>query len=94
MTTPDFPPEVAVILGRIWPIETPIVVHLLPRDAWIVLGLIQFASRNPAITETQRQLMERFGRAIQRRLGEIAPGAAKYLEMGWNPAFDVPREEG
>ena len=89
----DLPSEIAAMFGRLWPMTSPIVVHLLPRDAWIVLGVIQFASRNPNISESHRTVMEHFGRAIQNRLAEIEPAGAPYMEQGWHPEFDVPIEK-
>ena len=75
-------------LRRLWQIKQPIVVAILPRDAWIALGIIQFASRNPALSPAQRQLIEAFGRELQRGLSQLDPILDRYLEMGWNPAFD------
>jgi hypothetical protein len=87
----DLPPEVQQIFERLWPMKQPIVVHILPRDAWIALGIIQFATRNPALSARHRQLIEQFGRELQRSLVAIEPRSEKYLEMGWNSEFDQPR---
>lgn len=90
---PEVPAEVLAMLKRLWTVKAPILVSLLPRDAWVVVGLIQFASRNPHIDADQRRMLEQFGRAIQGKLVELEPASAGYLEMGWNPEFDV-RDEG
>jgi hypothetical protein len=84
----ELPADLKGPLLRLWRIEQPIVVSILPRDAWVALGIIQFATRNPMISPTQRQLIESFGRELQRGLAQIDPSVEKYLEMGWNPEFD------
>lgn len=89
--TDELPSDLKEPLIRVWRIERPIVVSIKPRDAWTALGIIQFATRNPALSETQRQLIERFGRALQRALVAIDPTLDRYLEMGWNPEHDRPR---
>jgi len=91
MTTDELPDELKAPLYRLWRIEQPILVSLKPRDAWMVLGIVQFASRNPMLTPTQRQLIEAFGRSIQDHLAQFDPVFARYLEMGWDPAHDQPR---
>jgi len=84
----NLPDELKNPLIRLWRIEQPIVVSIKPRDAWTALGIIQFSTRNPAISPRQRQLIEAFGRELQRGLVAIDPSLEKYLEMGWDPKFD------
>ena len=94
MTAPDeIPAELLGPLTRLWRLEMPLVIQMKPRDAWVVIGLMQFASRNPSLDPAQRQLLQVFGRELGRILIAIDPILEKYLEMGWNPALDVPREK-
>jgi len=90
----DLPADLKGPLIRLWRIRSPIVVSIKPRDAWVALGIIQFATRNPALSVTQRQLIETFGRELQRALVAIDPSLEKYLEMGWDPTFDQRLEAG
>ncbi|HEU5103249.1 MAG TPA: hypothetical protein VFU22_29715 [Roseiflexaceae bacterium] len=91
-TGDDLPPELMQSLIVLWRIERPIVVSIKPRDAWVALGIIQFATRNPALSVTQRQLIEAFGRQLQQALVVIDSTLGTYLEMGWDPAYDQPKE--
>lgn len=95
MSAPDdLPDELIGPLLRLWRAEQPLLFQLLPHDAWCIIGLVQFASRNPQISPTQRALLETFGRALGRALVAIDPVFGKYLEMGWDAQFDVPRGAG
>jgi hypothetical protein len=87
----ELPPELLPILERLWHNKRPIAFHMLPRDAWTVLGIVQFASRNPQLSPKQSELVEHFGRSLQEAISAIEPGAAPYLEMGWDPQYDTPR---
>lgn len=79
-------------LLKLWQSEQPIVIEMLPRDAWVSIAIVQFASRNPALLPEQRQMIESFGRELQRGITAIDPSLEPYIEMGWNPEFDVPIE--
>lgn len=89
----ELPEGLAEPLMQLWRNERPITVQLRPRDAWVALGVIQFATRNPALSADQRRMVEQFGRELQRVLAGIDPRLAPYLEMGWDPAHDQPKEE-
>jgi hypothetical protein len=89
----ELPAELKEPMIRLWRLEQPIVVSILPRDAWIALAIIQFAQRNPEISPMHREIIEAFGRELQRGFARIEPSLAKYLEMGWNPAFDEPKRK-
>jgi hypothetical protein len=86
----EIPPELLQPLLELWRIEQPITVQLLPRDAWTICAIVQFASRNPALSAEQHRLITEFGRALQRAVAGIDPRLNPYLEMGWNPEHDVP----
>jgi hypothetical protein len=95
MSAPDeIPAELMEALTRLWRTEQPLLYQMLPRDAWTIIGLVQYASRNPQISPTQRAVLETFGRELGRAIVAIDPVFAKWLEAGWNPQFDVPRENG
>lgn len=87
------PDGLAEPLMQLWRSQQPITVQLLPRDAWVTLGVIQFASRSPALNADERHMVEQFGRELQRVLAGIDPRLAPYLEMGWDTAHDQPKEE-
>jgi hypothetical protein len=69
-------------------------LQISPRDAWVAPGVVQFATRNLALSAHQRHMIERFGRELQRGLTALDPRLRAYLEMGWNPALDVLNERG
>jgi hypothetical protein len=89
MSVPDeIPDELLEPLKRLWRSEQPILFQLKPRDAWSIVGLVQFAARNPQISPTQRDLLEQFGRELQRGVVAIDLVFEKYMEMGWDPKHD------
>jgi hypothetical protein len=92
MTITGLPDDLRDPLLRLWQLRQPIHVQILPCDAWVALGIIQYSTRNPMLTPEQRQIIESFGRSIQRGLAALEPALEQTLEMGWNPAHDVPRE--
>ena len=95
MSAPDeIPAELLEPLKRLWQTEQPIILSMTPRDAWSICGLMQFASRNPQISPAQRQLLEAYGRELQRAVAAIDPIFDKYMERGWSSQFDTPRERG
>jgi hypothetical protein len=90
MTQHDIPPELLARLKALWTNEQPMLIALKPRDAWVALGVIQFASRNPGLSPMHKQAIEQFGRGIQQGLTDLDPALGPYLEMGWNPEHDRP----
>jgi hypothetical protein len=93
-TAPDEPsPEVLAALKRLW--MDPRKVHLVMRgsDAWTTCAIIQFACRNPELSPTQRAVAERVGRELQAAVATLAPDLQGTLELGWDPAHDVPRKD-
>jgi hypothetical protein len=85
------PTETLEALRRLW--EDPRKVHLVMRgsEAWITTAIIQLATRNPALSPTQRAVAERVGRELQAAVASMAPELAAALELSWDPANDVPR---
>lgn len=92
MSMEELPPEAQQFMRRIWNSKQPLVMHMLPKDAWIILGILQYATRNPGLRAEHKELIERFGRVIQSMFEEVEPDSAPYLEKGWNPVFDMPRD--
>jgi hypothetical protein len=87
----ELPPEVLKVLKPIWLSKKPLVVSVKPKDAWTAVAVIQFASRHPQLSPTQRDQAIAVGRALQAAVASMFPDSAIYLEDGWNPAKDVPR---
>jgi hypothetical protein len=87
----ELPPEVLKVLSKLWRDPRPLHMVIHPRDAWVTVAVIQFATRNPQLSETQRESAIAVARVLQEAIGSIAPEAAGYLEDGWNPALDVAR---
>lgn len=88
----EIPPAVMVVLRRLWESRERLHIDVLPKDAWTTVAVIQYATRNPQLSATQREAAVSVGRALQRSLERLAPAAADLLEDGWNPDKDVPRE--
>jgi hypothetical protein len=87
----ELPPEVLRVLKALWESTKPLNISITPKDAWTTVAVIQFATRNPQLSPTQREQAMLVGRKLQEELELFAPAAARYLEDGWNPAKDVPR---
>jgi hypothetical protein len=90
MSSDDMPAEVFATLKQLWQDPRPLQLTIHPRDAWVAVAVIQYASRNPQLGATQRDAAIRVGRALQDALMVFEPKAAGYLEDGWNPEKDLP----
>src|SRR5262245_36290415 len=60
----DLPPELLDVLTQLWRIERPIHAQILPRDAWVALGVIQYSTRNPQLTAVHQQIIRQFGEQL------------------------------
>jgi len=91
-----FPAELFEPLKRIMKIRQHINVRILPRDAWAVVALLQFADRNPALGPEQHDQLHMFAEQMIEALVNIETGLEKYILQGWDAANDVPinRREG
>jgi hypothetical protein len=87
----ELPPDVLRVLKQLWESKEHLNISITPKDAWTTVAVIQFTTRNPQLSPTQRQQAMLVGRKLQEELELFAPAAARYLEDGWNPAKDVPR---
>lgn len=88
----ELPEDVRAVLSSLVAAQAPLHIAVRPWDAWVAVACLQFSSRNPQISAAQRDQIIAVGRALQLALTAMAPQAARYLEDGWNPANDVPRE--
>ena len=57
--------------------------------AFQLVGVLQFAWRNPALSESMRQTIESLGRKLQGAFSEAdTPQIALTLEQGWHREYD------
>jgi hypothetical protein len=89
----EIPQEVRDMMKRIWRSSEKLHFTLSPRDAWTTVAVLQYAWRNPALNDDQRQMIEELARGIQQGLVELEQDAQKYLEMGWHTEHDVPHDD-
>lgn len=62
-----------------------------PFDAYVLLGCLQFAWRNPQLSAAQKRIIESFGRQLQRVFDRPeTPLLQLTSELGWRIEFDVP----
>lgn len=96
MIAEGFPAELFAPLGRLMKIRQHINIKILPRDAWVVVALLQFADKNPQLLPDQHEQLHMFAEQMIEALVNIEPGLEQYILMGWDSAYDVPidRQEG
>lgn len=87
---PDFPPELVEPLTALFKMRQHINIKVLPREAWIIVGLVQFADRNPNLEPQYHEMLRWFGDQIIEGLVNINPVLEDYLAMGWDPKYDGP----
>jgi hypothetical protein len=68
----------------------PVAIVMPALDAYSVLAIVQYAWRNPNLDAREKELIERFGRALQAAIARRAPKAGETLELGWYVAYDQP----
>jgi hypothetical protein len=61
----DMPPGVMEMMLKIWRDNANLRILILPRDAWTALAVIQFSTRNPQLSDEQRNAAIRVGRILQ-----------------------------
>jgi hypothetical protein len=69
----------------------PIRAQIPALEAYTLLAVLQLAWRHPGLSPRQRAIVEKAGRDLQDAIARRCPFAAETLELGWNPALDVPR---
>lgn len=87
--------EALALLSRAFAGNPPLQLEIHAADLFALLGLIQFATRGlPAghrLIQFARDFGGQFAEALVQATGE--PELRRYIEMGWNPAYDVARED-
>ena len=67
----------------------PISVQVDQFAAFQLVACLQFAWRNPALSDSMRQTIESFGRQLQNAFSEAdTPQIALTLEQGWHDEYD------
>jgi hypothetical protein len=95
MISEGFPAELIEPLARLFKMRERITVRLLPKEAWVAVGLLQFADRNPALDEQSHEALRWFAGALIEALVNIDPILEPYIMAGWDPSKDVPiKREG
>ena len=74
--------QAAVALGRLTNQTTSITAPT--REAWNVMGLLQYLRRHPQLDAQTREVVERFGRQIQDNICDD-PVLYALAEAGWHP---------
>lgn len=72
--------------------ETPVTFELDLVTAMDLLGLIQLASRHPALPERTLKFAKHFGGYVQKAVS-MTPALAQLAAAGWKPEFDMPPDE-
>lgn len=72
--------------------EMPITVQMEVLDAVSLIGALQLVLRHPEFRKRPTaKFVEGWTRQLQEHIS-LTPVLAELLELGWNPAFDVPSE--
>lgn len=69
--------------------ETPLVIEMDIRDAWMLLSGLQLLVRHPAVSQHTKDIWAHTARQIQEAIVTLHPEAQPLIEMGWNSDFDV-----
>ena len=65
-------------------------VSIGPFTSYLLVGVIQAATRGDMVTGRQRQVLRNIGEQLAGQFGGLA---AELLARGWSPEFDVPRDQ-
>jgi hypothetical protein len=84
---PELTPEQIRTLMRIRT-QPPVSVTIQPWDAWVAVAVIQYGTRNPYISQTQREQATVVALILQHAIAAVSPLAAELLNDGWNKALD------
>lgn len=69
--------------------ETPLLLSIRIRDAWMILSCLQLTDRHPGISAATRRFVHQVGRQLQAAIVRVHPEADAIIEMGWDPEMDV-----
>lgn len=89
-----FPTELIEPMARLWKRRERMNIRILPKDAYMIAALLQFADRNPGLTEQHHALLHDFANQLIELVANIEPIMEPYLMLGWNPDHDQPRHNG
>jgi len=73
--------------------KRPLSVNIQIRDAWILVGGLQLATRHPELTEPMKSMLGVIARHFQGAITRLYPEAQPLLEMGWDSEYDVESED-
>ncbi len=76
------------ITRRVMSDETPLVTHILIKEAWLLVSALQLATRHPGISPYLRDALIDIARQFQGAIVAIHPEAEEPLNMGWDPQHD------
>lgn len=89
----EMPRELIEPMIRLYKRRERINLKLLPREAFVVVGLLQMAVRHAHLPDDYSNLARN---VVDQLIGEVAniePILESYLLLGWNPDHDQPLRE-
>jgi len=67
----------------------PVRAQLPGFEAFTLLGALQFAWRNPGLSDLHRSIVEKAARDLQDAIASRSPYAGQVAELGWDRSHDV-----
>jgi hypothetical protein len=86
----DMPTELIEPIIRLYKRRERLNFRMLPRDAFAICALLQFADRNPGLEPDHHAVLQDFGNQLIAAIANIEPILEPYMLLGWNPDHDVP----
>jgi hypothetical protein len=83
------------VLAEAFKEPTQVIIQLPAFDLFQLIGLIQFASRGLPPEHALHSFARHAGDQLTEALTLVAgePRLRKYIQMGWNPAYDVVQKD-
>lgn len=69
----------------------PVSIHI--KEAWMLIGGLQLATRHPGLSPVMRAALENIARQFQLSIVDLHPEAKPLLDMGWDERFDVDKRD-
>ena len=88
-----FPTELIEPMARLFRRREKLNFRMLPKDAYMIAALLQFADRNPGLTDDHHTILRDFANQLIAAVANIEPIMEPYLLLGWNSDHDVPMHE-
>ena len=85
-----FPTELIEPMARLFKRRDKLNFRMLPKDAYMIAALLQFADRNPGLRENHHEILRDFANQLIAAVANIEPIMEPYLMLGWNPEHDQP----